>query len=279
LRLGDVLSRAAFGTIGYLAAPDDLERLERYIVHNLPVLRACAGVVVATNYGGETRDELAAEVHAVWRRHVPECVLLDSPLDRGHSIGTCDLDNLLFDHCKAAGVRTLCKTADDVLLDPSVLDIQVADAGLYYLNAVSYDALAEHEFDLARFAGDRFFFPQTNFYVIDVSKTDYLVDKRFLDLSWTVVNRIRSYDGRIWEHIPRWSCELLLRKCALRNRLTRCHLMSDDQWARVLALVHERRITDCSLKNVRVNGICHVHEHEAPWPVVDVGPPRPETCV
>jgi len=272
MRLGEILARSVFGTTAYLEVADDLERLERHIVHNLPVLRESAGVVVATNYGGEAPDELAAAAHTLWRRYAPGCVLLDSPLNRGHSIGTSDLDNLLFDHCKAAGVHRLCKSAADVLLDAQALDTEVADAEFHYLDAVSYDALAEQGFDRAGFTGDRFFFPQTNFYVIDVRKTDYLVDKEFLDRSWAVVGRLPGYDGRIWEHIPRWSCELLLRKCVLRNRLTRRHLMSDDQWDQVLTIVQEHRSTDCSLKNVTVNGICHVHEGEAPWPALVVAP-------
>ena len=201
---------------------------------------------------------------------MPGCTLLDSATDRGHSIGTADLDNLLFDHCKATGARRLCKSAVDVLLDASLLDTEVDAVQFHYLNAVSYDALAEHGFDLAPFTGDRFFFPQTNFYVIDVTATDHLVDRDFLDRSWDVVNRIPGYDGRIWEHIPGWSCEQLLRRCVLRNRLTRRHLLSDEQWAQVLALTLERRLTDCSLKNVAVNGICHVHEGEAPWPVLSL---------
>jgi hypothetical protein len=180
-------------------------------------------------------------------------------VNRGHSIGTADLDNLLFDHCKAAGIRRLCKSANDVLLSASVLSVEVDEADFYYLDAVSYDALAERDFDLTAFAGPAFFFPQTTFYAIDVSRTDHLVDKAFLDRSWRIVNQTPGYNGRIWEYIPRWSCELLLRKCVTRNHLTRCRLLSDQQWAQVLALVRDLRITDCSLKNVTVNGICHAH--------------------
>ena len=264
MRFREVISGCVYGTTGYVAAPGDLEVLERNIRHNLPVLQRCTGVVVATNYGGEEPGRLAAANAALWRRHVPGCVLLDSPLNRGHSIGTADLDNLLFDHCKAAGIRRLCKSANDVLFSAPVLAIEVDEADFYYLDAVSYDALAAHGFDLSAFTSTAFFFPQTTFYVIDVGKTDHLVSREFLDRSWAIVQRIPGYDGRIWEHIPRWSCELLLRKCVLRNRLTRFRLLTDEQWAEVLALVQRQRITDCSLKNVTLNGICHAHPEDAP---------------
>lgn len=256
MRFGDVLRRCVYGTTGYLADAWDLDALERLIEHNLPILRVFRQVVVATNYGPEGRDDLAAANSRLWRRYVPDCVVLDSEVNRGHSIGTSDLDNRLFDYCKAIGARWLCKSANDVRLDPPVLRIPVHDASFYYLNAVSYDALEAQGFDLSRFVAE-FFYPQATFYAIDVSTTDFLVDKEFLDRSWAVVNRIPGYNGRIWEHIPGWSCEYLLRQCVLRNGLTRCHLMSDDQFRQVLGIVMDRRITDCSHKGLSINGICH----------------------
>ena len=285
MRFAEVIARSVYGATSYLAAPADLQAVESTIRHSLPVLRRFTRVLVATNYRGEggaggggeaaaSRAALAAANARLWRRYFPDCVLLDSDRNRGHSIGTSDLDNLLFDHCKAEGAQWLCKSATDVLLSAPVLEIEVHEADFYYLDAVSCDALAERDFDLSAFSSPPFFFPQTTFYAIDVSRTDHLVDKAFLDASWRTVSRIPGYDGRIWEHIPRWSCELLLRKCVLRNGLTRCRLLNDDQWEQVLALVRQHRITDCSLKNVTVNGICHAHP-QAGGPAVTVADGRP----
>ncbi len=259
MKFREVIEKSAYGTIGYIAKPGDVQLLERRIVHNLPLLKAFTHVIVATNYGSESPHELALGSKEVWRRHLPDCAILDSACNRGHSIGTSDLDNLVFDHCKANGIGWLCKGANDVLLSAPVLDIEIQAADFYYLNAISYSAMRPHDFDLARI-GTHLFYPQTSFYAIDVSKTDFLIDKEFLDRSYAIVNRIPDYNGRIWEHIPRWSCELLLRKCVLRNGLTRCHLMDDAQFSRLLSVVQERGIEDCSHKNLTINGICHVHE-------------------
>ena len=261
MKFSEVVGKSAYGTIGYIADPDDLRILEQHIVHNLPLLTAFTQVIVATNYGGASPRELAADTTEVWRRYVPDCVMLNSGRNRGHSIGTSDLDNLVFDHCKANDIEWLCKSANDVLLSAPVLDIEIQAADFYYLNAVSSSVLRQQDLDLARIGAD-LFFPQTNFYAINVSKTDFLIDKEFLDRSYAIVNRIPDYNGRIWEHIPRWSCELLLRKCVLRNGLTRCHLMDDAQFSRLLRLVQERSIEDCSHKNLTINGICHCHGPE-----------------
>lgn len=137
------------------------------------------------------------------------------------------------------------------------------EADFSYLDAVSYDALAERDFDLAAFAAPASFFPQTTFYAIDESRTDHLVDKAFPDRSWRIVNQTPGYNGRSWEYIPRWSCELLLRKCVARNRLSRCRLLSDRRWAQVLALVRDHRITDRSLASVTANGVCRAHPDDS----------------
>lgn len=263
VQFGQVAEKSVYGTIGHLASPRDLGVLERFVAHNLPVLKAFKKVVVATNYGPGARRELAAGNEALWRRHVPDCVLLGSEHNRGHSIGTCDLDNLLFDHCKKNDVPWLCKGANDVLLTAAVFAIEVEPSDFYYLDAISHAAMRRHGFDIAKFRAG-LFYPQTNFYAINVSKTDFLVEKEFLDRSFAVVAGISGYNGRIWEHIPGWACERLLRKCVIRNRLRRCRLMGDAQFSRLLAMVKDRRLEDCSLKNLVINGICHCHDLDQP---------------
>jgi len=255
-RLGDVVSRSVYGTTGYITDRRDVEALERSIVHNLPILHRFRRVVVATNFGGKDTAELMRANTQLWRRYFPECVILDSSFNRGHSIGTSDLDNMLFDYCKGNGIGWLCKSANDVYLDEEMLHIPIEPASFYFLNALSYSAIRQNEFDIAPFTTD-FFFPQTTFYLIDVGATDFLIDTQLLDRSWAIVNRIPEYNGRIWEHIPRWSCELLLRICVERNNLTRHHLMTDEQWLTVVQWVIDERIEDCSFKGLSINGICH----------------------
>ncbi len=271
MRFGEIVGRSVYGTTGLLAVEADLEALEAAIVHNLPVLREFSQVLVATNYAGTRRDALSESNARLWRTFFPDVVLIDSTLNRGHSIGTSDLDNALFDSSKSSGVSWLCKSANDMLLEVSLLDIEVTEAQFYYLNAVSFSALRQHDFDLATF-GDGFLYPQTTFYAIDIDASDYLVDKEFLDRSWRIVQRIPDYSGRIWEYIPRWSCENLLRRCVLRNGLTTSHLMSNEQWQQVMRVVVDQQIEDCSFKGLRINGICHAQGLADPSQALTVVP-------
>lgn len=252
---GSIIGASAYGSIGFVRDHADLEVLERRLQHNLPVLERFKGIVVAANFGHDSRS-LRADHAAIWRHRFPESSIIDSPFNRGHSIGTSDLDNMVFDHCKAMGYQWLCKSAHDILLDEGVLRIPVQPADFYFINAVSFDALKQHGFDLTAFTHG-FFFPQTNFYAIDVTKVDYLIDPRFLDRTWERVQAIEHYNDRIWEHIPGWSCELLLREAVVRNGLARCSLTTDEQWEQILQVVIEQQITDCSFKGMRINGIQH----------------------
>lgn len=263
MKFGQIIEQSVYGTIGCIASLRHLEVLERFISHNLPVLKAFKGVCVATNYGAGLHGELATRNGALWRRYIPGCTLLDSGHNRGHSIGTCDLDNLLFDHCKENNISWLCKGANDVLLSEAVFETGVEPADFYYLEAISYAAMRQQGFDLAKIRAG-LFYPQTNFYAINVGKTDFLVEKEFLDRSHAIVTGMPGYNGRIWEVIPGWACEHLLRKCVIRNRLSRCRLLDDAQLTRVLAMVRDRRIEDCSLKGVNINGICHCHDLDQP---------------
>lgn len=269
---GDVLRRCTYGSTGYIDSESALSDLEATLRRNLPVLGEFRRVAVATNFaeGGET-GRLARTHEQLWRDLFPDVALLNSATNRGHSIGTADLDNMLFDHCKATGDPWLCKTANDVWLDQSVLGIEVTDAQFYYFNAVAYAALAKSGFELERFTvAGGFLYPQTNFYVIDVHATDYLVDKDFLDRSWAYVRTIPEYNGRIWEYIPGWACEALLAECVRRNRLSTCHLATPTQYEAVLAWVLEQQIEDCSHKGLRINGVCHAQGVTCESAIVDI---------
>lgn len=250
-----VLRACTYGSAGHVATQADLQAIEEAIDGNEPILREFAELVVVANFSGEG-ESLRTAHDALWRARFPSCVILHSQVNRGHSIGTSDLDNLLFDYCKESGRNWLCKSAHDVRIDEAALEIPVEPAQFYYLNAVSFDGLAAHEFNLEPFC-EGFLYPQTNFYAIDVRATDYLVDRGLLDRTWEVVQSTPDYSGRVWEVVPGWSCEALLRDAVRRNRLTTCSLTTADQWRQILQLVIDRRIVDCSFKGIRINGIWH----------------------
>jgi hypothetical protein len=250
--LKQIINESIYGTIGYISSQNDLELLEQYIIYNLPVLKEFKQIVIATNYS----SPLQSQNTQLWKKYFPNCILIDSEINRGHNFGTADLDNLIFNWCKENNEEWLCKTSNDVILTKSILDIEINDADLYYLDGISYETLWLNNFNIEKLY-DTYFYPQTNFYLINVSKCDYLNDKKYLDETYEQVKTFPNYNGKIWEYIDNWSCENFLKNCVVRNSLVTSNLLDIETFTKLCIAIRMYQIGDPSHKNVMIKGICH----------------------
>jgi hypothetical protein len=259
MNLKQLINKTVYGTIGYITSQDDLDTLESYILYNLPVLKEFKQIVVATNYGISDWHDLQKQRKKnfeLWRKYFPECVLIDSRINRGHNFGTADLDNMVFDWCKENNEGWLCKSANDVILQDIILDKEVNEADFYYLDGISYETLYLNNFNSEKLLGN-YFYPQTNFYFINVSKTDYLNEKQYLDETYEYSKTILNYNGKIWEYIEGWSCENFLKNCIKRNRLSKEYLLNLPQHKKLCEAIQMYQVGDPSHKNIMIEGICH----------------------
>ena len=124
------------------------------------------------------------------------------------------------------------------------------------MNGIGYGGMFKYDFDLDRITKEDFY-PQTNFYFINVTKTDYLNDKQHLDETYNTIQTLPEYNGRIWEYFEGWSCEDFLKNCTVRNNLTKEHLISEEKYRILLQTVLTNQIHDCSHKQIMIEGICH----------------------
>jgi hypothetical protein len=253
--LKELLNKSVYGTIGYISSQDDIDLLESYILYNLPILKEFKHIVVATNYK-EFNLQLINKHIDMWEKYFPNCYLIDSEINRGHNFGTADLDNMVFDWCKENNEEWLCKGANDVIFNDSVLDIEIEEADFYYLNGISYEDLYLNNFDYKKIYDERFY-PQTNFYLINVNKSDYLNDKPYLDKTYEYSKTIDNYNGKIWEYIEGWSCENFLKNCINRNELSKKYLLNFSQHKKLCDAINSHKVGDPSHKNIMINGICH----------------------
>jgi hypothetical protein len=252
MNLKTLINKSYYGTIGYIAKKEDLETLEQYILFNLPVLQYFQNIIIATNYGIGLEEKNTA----LWKKYFPNCIILDNPVNRGHNHGYTDLDNLVFDYCKENNIQWLCKSANDVIFEESILDKEISDADFYYMNGIGVGGMVKYNFDFNKIVEEDFY-PQTNFYFINVSKTDYLNDKAYLDETYNIIQSIPNYNGRIWEYFQGWSCEDFLKQCVIRNNLSKEHLVSEKNYRILLQIVKDSQIHDCSHKQIMIEGICH----------------------
>lgn len=256
--LKDIINKSYYGTISYIHNKESLGILERYIKFNIDVLKEYKGIIVATNYGD---IGLAIKNAQLWQKYFPKCIIIDLSENRGHNFGTADLDNALFDYCKNNDIEWLCKTSSDLILKEQVLDIPIQESDFYYVNGIGFGGMVKYDFNNERIINEEFF-PQTNFYFINVSKTDYLNDKEYIDKTYNEIQNISNYNGKIWEYFQGWECEGFLRECVNRNNLNKFHLLSKNKYIELLNIVKQEQIHDCSHKNIMIEGICHFHELE-----------------
>jgi hypothetical protein len=252
MNLKQVINKSIYGTIGYISSQDDLDLLEQYILHNLPVLKEFKQIVVATNYDSEFENENAQ----LWKKYFPDCIIIDSEMNRGHNFGTADLDNLIFNWCKENNEEWLCKGANDIIFQECILEKEIENNDFYYLNGISYETLYLNDFNYNQIYKDHFY-PQTNFYFINVSKCDYLNNQQYLDETYEYIKTIPNYNGKIWEYIDGWSCENFLKECVNRNNLKKEYLLNAQMHKNLCEIIKMYQIGDPSHKNIMIDGICH----------------------
>jgi hypothetical protein len=257
--LKDIINKSHYGSVGYISTLEDINRLEQYIVYNLPVLKEFINIITSTTYVDDN-PELRIQLENTWKKYFPNSIHIDTGISRGHSFGAADNDNTIIDYCKDNNIDWICKSANDILIHYFSLEQTMTDVDFYYMNGMGYGAMNQYNFDFKKIINE-IFYPQTNFYIINVSKIDYLNDKQYLDYTYNIT-QTPEFNGRIWEYVEGWSCENFLRQCVERNNLSKKHLVSDKNYIMLLEIIQRFKIHDSSHKNIMLNGICHFHFFE-----------------
>jgi hypothetical protein len=253
--LKDIIHKSYYATNGYIESSSSLDILEQYINFNLSVLLKFKNVIITTTY--KTQDKSLIEAnHNVWKKYFPDCILLDIEENRGHSFGIADSENQIVDYCKENNIDWICKSSNDVIMYESILDKEIEDTDFYYMNGIGYGGMVKYDFDLNRIMNEDFY-PQTNFYFIDVSKIDFLYDKDYVNQTYNYIQSLSNYNGKVWEYIEGWSCENFLKQCVKRNNLKKYHIIPNEKYIQLLLIIREYNIHDSSHKNIMVDGICH----------------------
>ena len=255
MNLKQLIDKSAYGTIGYIGSENDLIKTDKYFAYNKEVINNFAYIIIATNFDSE---EYINTHTLMCKHHFPNCIILNSTNNRGHNFGTADLDNTLFNYCKENNIEWLCKSANDMVIHSELFDKEIEEADFYYLNGIGYGGMVMYDFNIDKILKEDFK-PQTNFYFINVSKTDYLNDARYINETYNFVKSLDEYNGRIWEYVEGWSCEKFLADCVERNNLKKEHLLLESTYISLLNSIIEYNIHDPSHKNIMMENICHFH--------------------
>ena len=266
MKIKDLIKESYYTSVGYIENKDDISKLEQYILYNLEILKLYKGVIFSTTYK-EDNPLLVKLTNDTWRKYFPNSISIYNGISRGHSFGACDNDDAVFNYCKKNDIKWMCKSANDIILSEDILDIYLEDADFYYLNGIGYGGMVKYNFDIDRMIKEDFY-PQTNFYFINVDSTDFLNDRIHVEEIYSKIKNVSDYSGRPWEYGFR-SCEGLLSDCITRNKLKKQHLIKDNIYKNLLNLIIHHNIHDPSHKNIMISGICHYHHNNQEVIVID----------
>ena len=263
IKLGDLLSECTYGTVAYIDSEDKVDLLEKYILKNLPILEKFKNFVISTNYpenDDKNNKKLQEKWEKAWDNHLPKLSkhFIHSGKNRGHHFGTADLDDNIIDYCQNNKIKWLCKTSCDTITELSILDKLVPESDLYYMNGLGMANLTHYRkgtvLDYERIV-DEDFFPQTNFYILNISKIDYIYDFNTIDFHYE-----EYMSGKQSNIFVGWNCEDFLKQCVTRNKLTKFHLIDDETYYKLINYLWDYKVHDPSHKNIMLDGICHFHD-------------------
>jgi hypothetical protein len=252
--LKDIINKSYYGSVGYISNLEDINHLEQYILYNLPVLKEFINVITSTTYV-DNNPELRIQLENTWKRYFPNSFHINTGISRGHSFGAADNDNAIIDYCKNNNIDWVCKSANDIIIQESILNKIIDNSDFYYLNGIGYGGMVKYNFDFNKIVNEDFY-PQTNFYFINVSKIDYLNNENHINEIYNKIQNVPNYNGKAWEYGFK-SCETLLKECIERNNLLKYHLVSEEKYGILLKSIKNYNIHDPSHKNIMIEGICH----------------------
>ena len=254
----ELIKNSYIGIAGHISSDTKLESLELYLNTNKLIFDKFKGVIVASNYAF---DALKERTHELYRKYFDDVKFIDLDVNRGHTIGTLDLDGAIFDYCKKNDIEWLFKVNDDMLYTPEFLeDEELPDAYFYYWQGVGFSGLEKYDYDLDRMVNE-YFYPQTTQYFINTTKIPELHSKQVVTEAYDYVQGLENYNDKIWEYIQGFTCEDLLKNAVMRNGLVKHHIMKDDTYIRLLDFVKANQIHDPSHKQMIIDGTLHLQ-----WP-------------
>lgn len=260
MKIKDLIEKSWCGIDCYIKDEDSFNKIYSYILHNEPILKLFKGIVIASNFSDYSLHTISDKF---WKEILPNCITINLKKNRGHSFGTADLDNTLFDTCKKEKATWMCKMSSDFILKEELLDREVGTADFYYTNNIGYGGIEKWNFNTESIISNAFL-PQTNFYFLKISKIDWLNNKSYIDKTYEEIQNIDNYSGKPWEYFPYWTCEDFLKETVLKHKLQKENLLTNKEQKKLIETIITCKIHDGSHKNILVGGMCHLHDPYSP---------------
>jgi len=265
-----VKDNSAYGSISCIKGEESVSSIRGYLSYNFDFIKGFKTIILAVNWLDGVLEQTVEDYLDQWRMAFPnsDVYTVRASENIGHTLSTMDLDNTVFNKAKDLYIKWLFKSTEDVLINSAFLDKEILQGvDFYYFNGFGYAGFFPDynytEVTGAKAMADQsYFYPQTNFYIINTESIDYLYNEEEIDEAYKHISKIENYSGRIWEYLPGFSCEGKLAETIKNQGLTSHHLIPEDKCIELLRVIKNNKIVDGSHKNIMIEGVCHFHNPE-----------------
>ena len=267
MKLQSITPKSCYATIATITK-DSMDKLNLFMQYNADLIKQFPHVIISTNSLDDTSIHTINLYHNTWRKLVPNCIILNSTVNRGHMLGTIDLEEVILKYVKRElpEVRYLWKSMDDVITTSDLLDLDVEEAEFYYLPGFSYESIQkaggkQNLHKVYQTFDSGVYTPQTTFFILDVTNIDTIYGND-IDTKIAIYEEVKARNPSVkpWE-VPfntKFDCETHLGRT---TKDLKKYCLLKDQFEDLLDMVEVNKIGDPSHKNIYFEklGVCHYH--------------------
>lgn len=274
MQLSELIPKSIFSSIGTIKNLRSLDHIYGFINYNKPFIEQFDTIVVSLNKMEDCSEEIAKACADLWLTHFKDCHILFDPINKGHMFGTIDLEENILRFVKERFPERpyLFKSTDDVLLTERLLGLEVPPADFYYLPSFSYETIVTHPAGVPKDKQDILEFvkgciPQTNFYIIDVTKITSLYGEG-IDRNRAIYEEYKKQQKNIkpWEINYGDGMKFDMETCLNHTAqfLSRFSLLKEKTICNLYTFVVTNKVGDPAHKNIYFaeEGVCHFHFSE-----------------
>ena len=249
----------------FIADEDDIERIEFLQKKNKNFNPLFNKTIICVNYKSlEIRKQLMEKTEEVFNKYFNNVEFIHNKTNYENVRSLCEQEEALIQLCKKYNYKRVCKTMDHMVIFNEALKLQLdPNADFHYTNGVGYARCRDKGFKIQEIY-ENTYFPQTNFYFIDVSKIDFIYDIKEVErrhLEWENDNSVCPNGYFV-------CCEEETGIMGIRNNLVKQDMIPPSVFRLLISNVIKQDIHDPSFKNLITCGICHLQYHKQKYYVL-----------
>lgn len=258
-----LFENSIYTSIGYINSKETVELYAMYLQQNAECIKNCKYIYICVNSDDILLfNQFAKTVFDIF----PDAVVDKYSINRGHTVGTMDLDNACMKYASKLDCEYIIKTSLDIIYTNELLNIEVPnDVDFYYYNNIGA-SVTENKNIIDDIMNKQYFYPQTNFYIIR-NKINCIYDNDYINKGYELYCIYKQGEETPWQTLSRinyvpFCCEQLLANKINELNMSTYLLTSKQTVIKLIDTINKYTIHDGSHKNITysdLGGLCHIH--------------------